>query len=86
MGQKVNIYYGVKKDTELNNEDQVLDGHSWIELNGEIFNDGDKDAPDIYHITDSYPNRGWHKSEKNEIATFDLRQIRNDMVTSYYGW
>jgi len=56
MGQNVNIYYGVKKDTELNNEDQGLDGHSWIKLNGEIFNDGDKDAPDIYHITYSYPN------------------------------
>jgi len=56
MGQRVNIYYGVKKDAELNNEDQVLDGHSWIELNGEIFNEGDKDAPDIYHITYSYPN------------------------------
>ena len=56
MGQRVNIYYGVKKDAELNNEDQVLDGHSWIELNGEIFNDGDKDAPKSYHITYSYPN------------------------------
>ncbi len=56
MGQSVIIYYGVKRDTELNNEDAVLEGHSWIELNGEIFNDGDKDAPDIYHITYSYPN------------------------------
>ena len=56
MGQNVNIYYGVKKDTELNNEDQGLDGHSWIKLNGEIFNDGDKNAPDIYHITYSYPD------------------------------
>jgi len=56
MGQKVNIYYGVKKDAELNNEDEVLDGHSWIELNGGIFNDGDKDAPKSYHITYSYPN------------------------------
>jgi len=56
MGQKVNIYYGVRKDTELNNEDAVLDGHSWIKLNGKIFNDGDKDAPETYHITYSYPN------------------------------
>ena len=56
MGQRVNIYYGVKKDAELNNEDQVLDGHSWIELNGEIFNEGDKDAPKTYHITYSYQN------------------------------
>jgi len=56
MGQKVNIYYGVKRDTGLKGEHSVLDGHSWIELNGKIFNDGDKDAPDIYHITYSYPN------------------------------
>ncbi len=56
MGQSVNIYYGVKRDTELNNEDAVLDGHSWIELNGEIFNEGDKNAPEMYHITYSYPN------------------------------
>lgn len=56
MGQNVNIYCGVKKDTELNNEDQGLDGHSWIELNGEIFNEGDKDAPETYHITYSYPD------------------------------
>ena len=58
MGQKVNIYYGVKKDAELNNEDEdaVLDGHCWIKLNGQIFNDGDKNAPKSYHITYSYPN------------------------------
>jgi len=56
MGQSVIIYYGVKRDTELNNEDAVLDGHSWIELNGEIFNEGDKDAPKTYHITYSYQN------------------------------
>jgi len=56
MGQSVIIYYGVKRDTELNNEDQVLDGHSWIKLNGKIFNEGDKDAPETYHITYSYPN------------------------------
>lgn len=56
MGQSVIIYYGVKRDTELNNEDAVLDGHSWIELNGEIFNEGDKDAPESYHITYSHPN------------------------------
>ena len=58
MGQKVNIYYGVKKDAELNNEDEdaVLDGHCWIKLNGKIFNDGDKNAPKSYHITYSYPN------------------------------
>jgi hypothetical protein len=56
MGQSVNIYYGVKKDTEPDNEDAVLDGHSWIKLNGKIFNEGDKDAPSRYHITYSYPN------------------------------
>jgi len=56
MGQSVIIYYGVKRDTELNNEDAVLDGHSWIKLNGKIFNDGDKNAPETYHITYSYPN------------------------------
>jgi hypothetical protein len=56
MGQRVNIYYGVKKDTKPGHDVHILDGHSWIELNGEIFNDGDKDAPDIYHITYSYPN------------------------------
>jgi hypothetical protein len=56
MGQRVNIYYGIKKDADVNNEHAALDGHSWIELNGEIFNGGDKGAPDIYHITYSYPN------------------------------
>ena len=56
MGQRVNIYYGVKKDTELKGEHSVLDGHSWIMLNGKIFNDGDRDAPNQYHITYSYPN------------------------------
>ena len=56
MRQSVNIYYGVKKDTELKGEHSTLDGHSWIELNGKIFNDGDKDAPKMYHITYSYPD------------------------------
>jgi len=56
MGQSVIIYYGVKRDTEPNNDDEVLDGHSWIKLNGKIFNDGDKDAPETYHITYSYPD------------------------------
>ncbi len=36
--------------------ESVLDGHSWIELNGKIFNDRDKDAPDIYQVTYSYPD------------------------------
>ncbi len=55
MGHEVSIYYGVKKGEALENKD-ILDGHSWIELNGEIFNDTDKDAPHIYQVTYSYPN------------------------------
>ncbi|NIT14672.1 MAG: lasso peptide biosynthesis B2 protein [Candidatus Dadabacteria bacterium] len=56
MGQDVNIYYGVKKGEKVGDESTVLDGHSWIELNGKIFNESDKDAPNIYQITYSYPN------------------------------
>lgn len=55
-GQDVNIYYGVKKGEKLNEDASILDGHSWIKLNGEIFNDNDKDAPNLYRITYSYPN------------------------------
>jgi len=56
MGQSVIIYYGVKKGDKLDEDASVLDGHSWIKLNGEIFNDGDKNAPETYHITYSYPD------------------------------
>jgi len=64
MGQSVIIYYGVKKGDKLDEDASVLDGHSWIKLNGEIFNDGDKNAPETYHITYSYPDWILHKSEK----------------------
>lgn len=56
MGQDVSIYYGVKKGEIGNDSYSPLEGHCWIKLNGEIFNDGDMDAPATYQVTYSYPN------------------------------